>query len=125
VNAFTESNANVLQALNVHSQSAQTFTTEAAISGGFQVNAQFRLNGRVGVSHNSGDVSRDVTANVASEVESFSVRSPGMGSSAFNVGLGAQYSVNNDWKFNASYTKSMATNAKDSNALFLNTVLSF
>jgi fibronectin-binding autotransporter adhesin len=125
VGAIRETNANVLQALNVHSQSTRTFTTEAAISGSFQVNPKFRLNGRVGVGQNNGDTSRAVTANVLSEAESFSVRSPGMGRSTYSLGLGAQYSVHNDLKLSAFYSKSMASNAKDSDALFLNAVLSF
>jgi outer membrane autotransporter protein len=64
-------------------------------------------------------------ANVVSEVESFSVRSPGMGSTAFSLGMGAQYNVNNKLTLSAYYRKSMDNNAQNSNAFFLNAVLGF
>jgi len=125
VNAFNETNGNALQALNVHSQSVQSFTTEAAISGNWQVNAQFSLNGRLGVSHNNADASHGVSANVLSEAESFSVSSPGMGNSAVSLGMGAKYNVNDKWTVSAAYRKSTATNAQDSNAFSLNATMSF
>ena len=125
VDSFTETNANTLQALNVHSQSSHSLTTEAAISGNFLVNSNLSLNGRVGLSHNSGTASHDVTANVVSEAESFSVRSPGMGTTALNLGMGANYRITDKFTVGASYRRSMAKNAQDSNAFYVHAALSF
>ena len=125
VNGFTETNANTLQALNIQSQSARSALTEVAIGGNGLVNAKLRVNGRLGVSYNSADTARDVTANVVNESTSFTVRSPGMGSTAYNLGVGASYSVTEQLTLSASYRRSMATDAMVSNSYYVNAALSF
>ena len=125
VNGFTETNANTLQALNIQSQNSRSALTEVAVSGSGLVNSQFSLNGRLGISYNSADTARDVTANVASESTSFTVRSPGMGNTAYNLGVGANYNVTEKLTLSASYRRSMATDAMVSNAYYLNAALSF
>jgi outer membrane autotransporter protein len=125
VGGFTETNANTMQALSVRSQSGHSFNTEAAVNGSVLVNPQLSLNGRLGVSSNSADASQDVSANVAGEAESFSVRSPGMGRTAFSLGMGANYKVSDKWTVGVSYRKSMGSNAQDANSFYLNTALSF
>jgi autotransporter-associated beta strand protein len=125
VNGFAETNANTMQALNVARQSASSFTTEAAVTAKLQVNPKFKLDGRLGISQTSGDASRAVTANVVGETSSFSVRAPGMGNTALNLGLGASYSVTDKFILSATYRNASASGAQSSNAFNVNAVLSF
>jgi autotransporter-associated beta strand protein len=125
VNGFTETNANTMQALSVESQSVQSFVTEVAVSGRFQVNPSFSLGGRLSVSHTGGDAARDISAAVVGETTGFSVRAPGMGSTSLGLGLGAAFSVNDKLTVTASYQRAMAADAKGSNSFYLNAALNF
>ncbi len=125
VDTFTETNANAMQALKVFSQGSHSFITELAVSGRVAVDGKLSLNGRVGVSHNFADAARDVTAGVVGETTSFGVRAPGMGSTAFNLGMGASYSATDKLTLSASYRRSAANDAQTSSSFNLNASLSF
>ncbi|MFA6289129.1 MAG: autotransporter domain-containing protein, partial [Opitutaceae bacterium] len=122
---FTETNTNALQALNVHSQSNTSFITEAAVNTRYLATSKLSLNARLGVSYNADDTARDVSANVVSETQSFTVQAPGMGDTAFNLGVGANYSITPAWTVGASYQGAVAADAKTSNSFYVNTAIGF
>ena len=122
---FTETNANPLQALNVHSQNDTSVTTEAAVNARYLVTSKLSLNARLGVSYNYVDASRDVSANVVSETQTFTVKAPGMGATAFNLGLGANYNITDKWSAGVSYQGSVASDAKTSTSFYLSTAFGF
>ena len=124
VNSFNETNTNTMQALSVARQGNHSFTTEVAVAGRFMVTPQFSLNGRLGISHNFVDAARDVSASVVGEATMFGVRSPGMGSTAFNLGMGASFNVTDKLTLSASYRRSAAGDAQTSNSFYLNANLS-
>ena len=126
VDGFTETDAlKPLQALNVHSQSNSSFTTEAAVNATVLAGAKLSFNGRLGVSHDFSDAARNVSANVVSETQSFTVKAPGMGDTAFNLGLGANYSLTSSWTVGVSCQASVASDAKASNSFYVSTALGF
>ena len=125
VNGFTETNTNTMQALNIARQNTDSFTTEAAIAARFQINPKFNLDGRLGISHTSGDASRSVTANVVGETTPFSVRAPGMGNTALKLSMGASYKVTDKFTLSASYRYAGASGAQSSKAFNINAALSF
>ena len=125
VNNFIESNLNKLQLLNIYGQSANSLTMEAAVSANYVVNPRLSFNSRLGISHNQSDASHKVTANVVAEAESFSVRSPGMGNTVFNLGLGMTYSMSDKFSVGASVQKALSSNTQQSNSFYLNAALSF
>jgi outer membrane autotransporter protein len=125
VNAFSETNINTMQALSVARQNSQSLVTEAAVGAKFLMTPAFSLNGRLGVSNTSGEVSRAVTANVVGETSTFGVRAPGMGSTALNIGMGATFLPTDKLTLSASYRGAVAKDAKTSNSLSVNAVLSF
>ena len=125
VNSFDESNTNKLQALHVAAMNTNSMVTEAAVNGKFLVNPQFTLNGRLGVSHQSAGAERDVTAHVVGETTSFTVRSPGIGATAVNLGMGASLSVTDKFTLSAAYRKAMISGAQSSNSFNINAALSF
>ncbi len=123
---FTETNAlKPLQALNVHSQSDTSFTTEAAVNGRYLATSKLSFNARLGVSHNFSDAAREVSANVVSETKSFAVKAPGMGDTEFNLGLGVNYSLTSAWTVGASYQGAVAADAKASNSFYISTAFGF
>ncbi len=123
---FTETNAlQPLQALNVHSQSDTSFTTEVAVNARYLATSKLSLNARLGISYNAVDAARDVSANVVGETQSFSVKAPGMGDTEFNLGVGANYNITDRWSAGVSYQGAVASDAKTSNSFYLSTALGF
>ncbi|MBW8780731.1 MAG: autotransporter-associated beta strand repeat-containing protein [Verrucomicrobia bacterium] len=122
---FTETNTNTMQALNVHSQSDTSFTTEAAVNARYLATSKLSFNGRLGVSHNFADAAREVSANVASETQAFTVKAPGMGDTEFSLGLGVNYSLTANWTVGISYQGVIAADSKTANSFYVSTALGF
>jgi hypothetical protein len=122
---FAETNVNTRQALNIHSQSDTSFTTEAAVNARYLATSKLSLNARLGVSYNAVDAVRDVSANVVGETKSFSVKAPGMGDTEFNLGVGANYNITDSWSAGVSYQGAVASDAKTSNSFYVSTALGF
>jgi hypothetical protein len=117
VDAFTETNASTLEALQVNGQHTPSFRTEAAVNAMFVVNSKFDLTARVGVGHDFENAHRDVTANVVSETTSMTVRAPGMGDTDYTIGIGAIYDVTKQLRLQASIQAGFSSDAKISNSV--------
>jgi fibronectin-binding autotransporter adhesin len=125
VDGFSETNTNQLQALSVHEQRTHGFVTEAAVSAFMPVTSQFSVNGKLSLVHDGKNTARGVTANVVSESESFSVKTPGVKSTALSLGAGAAYKFNEKLTVSGSYRKNISGGLKSGQALYINAAMAF
>jgi outer membrane autotransporter protein len=118
VDGFAESNgADSFQALHVKGQNNSSLRTDFAVNGVYLITPQFDISGRLGVSHDFESTHRSVTANVVGEPTTFTVQAPGMGDTEFDVGVGADYNLTEQWRLHVNYQAGFAEQAKMSNSV--------
>jgi len=115
VDSFTESNPVAVEALHVNAQNTDSFRTEVAVNGMYNITSQIGLTSRFGISHDFLNTSRNVNATVVSDGTAVSSQAPGMGDTDYNVGIGAFYTPIPHLRLQINYTAGFSTQAKMSN----------
>jgi len=118
-------NADPLEALQINSRTTPSLRLDGSVNTIYHITNQFSVNGSFGVSHDFDTTSRDVSASVVGDPDSFSVQAPGMGDTDYDLGVGLQYDVTKQLSLHANYEAGFSTQAKMSNTFSVGASFSF
>jgi uncharacterized protein YhjY with autotransporter beta-barrel domain len=103
VDGFTESNANVLDALTVQEQDESGLVSKAKVKVTKDLTENLSISGKAEYTKFFNSDKNKVSANVTLEDTLFSVENEGLGKDIIGLGMGVDYKVNKEWsaEFNA------------------------
>ncbi|MBP9601448.1 MAG: hypothetical protein KBE41_08090 [Lutibacter sp.] len=103
VDGFTESNANVLDALTVQEQDESGLVSKAKVKVTKDLTENLSISGKAEYTKFFNSDKNKVSANVTLEDTLFSVENEGLGKDIIGLGVGVDYKVNKEWsaEFNA------------------------